>query len=124
MVWITKEMLNKHHACSFQVGLFAQQWPKGVEVSEESVDKAIRLGLNLSWLARRMPRPARRVFHGLMMVPESVYCAAADRASKRFYVAGATEEAEELYNDLMWEPERVYCEAVKRAFIAAAGLIT
>lgn len=48
---ITKALLESHHACPERVEVFEAQWPDGVEISKESLSKAIALGVPIEWLA-------------------------------------------------------------------------
>ena len=51
---ITREWLEGHDACRSQVDIFAAEWPDGVEITEESLNRAVALSLNLDWLAERV----------------------------------------------------------------------
>jgi len=51
---ITKKLLIEKEACADQVETFAREWPDGVEVYEAACLRAVRLGLDLDWAARRL----------------------------------------------------------------------
>jgi hypothetical protein len=48
---ITVEQLCEANACSEQVEVFAKEWPDGIEVTQDSVDRAVELDLDIGWLA-------------------------------------------------------------------------
>ena len=51
---LTGTKLEEFGACSNQVDLFNKTFPKGTAVSEASLEKAVRVGLYIEWLACRM----------------------------------------------------------------------
>ena len=48
---LTEAMLRSHHACEERVVIFALEWPDGCDVTEETLLRAIELGLNIVWFA-------------------------------------------------------------------------
>ncbi len=54
---ITARWLKKQKACSSQVVLFSAKWPHGAEPTEANLVEAPELGLDLCWLATKLPRP-------------------------------------------------------------------
>lgn len=46
---ITKEILKEKEACAEQLNIFIKQWPNGVEVTRENLEKAKEIGLDLVW---------------------------------------------------------------------------
>ena len=54
-MFITKELLELNGACSEHVAIFARQWPKGVEVTLESLNEAHAIGLDIFWLESLIP---------------------------------------------------------------------
>ena len=72
MTTITKKMLRG--ACKKQKAIFVQEWPKGAEATIENVQRAVELGLDLSWGTRlftpeakaeyeRQRTPIREAYH-------------------------------------------------------------
>ena len=57
---ITAKLLTQHGACPDQVAIVAREWPKGAEVTEAALLRAVELGLDIAWLARMIPAPRRR----------------------------------------------------------------
>ena len=51
---ITKEMLEAKNACEDQIELFERTFPNGVEVNDESVARAVSVGLDVVWAVRAL----------------------------------------------------------------------
>ena len=62
-MFITKELLELNGACSEHVAIFARQWPKGVEVTLESLNEAHAIGLDIFWLERLIPAIDRNAYY-------------------------------------------------------------
>ena len=48
---ITKTFLLEHHACSDQMKIFLEAFPKGAEITRSNIVLANKLNLDLNWLA-------------------------------------------------------------------------
>jgi len=48
---ITTELLRKKKACEEQVVIFEKEWPNGIEITLESLDKALELELDIDEFA-------------------------------------------------------------------------
>lgn len=48
---ITAEWLRERRACVAEVRIFEAEWPNGVAVTPESIERARKLNLDLAWLA-------------------------------------------------------------------------
>ena len=48
---ITREWLKSRYACSKDLAVFAAEWPDGVELSLEALNRAAELDLDLDWFA-------------------------------------------------------------------------
>lgn len=48
---ITAAWLRERDACAAEVRIFEAEWPEGVEVTPESIERARKLNLDLAWLA-------------------------------------------------------------------------
>jgi len=48
---VTTEDLRMLNACGDQVETFADEWPNGVEVTGDSLRRAVDLGLDIDWWA-------------------------------------------------------------------------
>ena len=56
---ITVEMLKAKDACENQVRIFAKEWPEGVRVTKQALERAVELGLDIDWAAQNLlPAPA------------------------------------------------------------------
>lgn len=51
---VTAKMLRKAHACEREVNLFEKEWPQGMVVNEANLERAIALGLDVDYGARRL----------------------------------------------------------------------
>lgn len=51
---IDSKWLVEHEACAEDLALFEEEWPEGGAVTKESLTRALELGLDLEWLARRI----------------------------------------------------------------------
>ena len=51
---ITKRQLHRLQACTEQVNLFTTEWPDGCEVNQANALRAIELGLDIDFLARKV----------------------------------------------------------------------
>lgn len=47
-MFVTKEDLIKLNACKRDLGIFTEEWPNGVEVTEESLGRAFKRGAQRS----------------------------------------------------------------------------
>jgi hypothetical protein len=60
---IDAKMLIAKNACAEHVAIFEGEWPNGVHVTREVCDRALELGLNLSWFACKfLSFTARRAY--------------------------------------------------------------
>jgi len=100
-MYITVNMLRAHGACETSVEIFATEWPKGVEVTEESCFRAIELGLDIDWAARTyLSEPYLREYHNRV----------------RPYVKDfnlALSRLEEFYDDAINPHKRAYLQAIE-----------
>ena len=61
---VTVEQLRAKRACTDQVKVFEQEWPDGVEITLEVLQRAVELELDLDWFACRfLPAPALEAYH-------------------------------------------------------------
>ncbi|GMV07384.1 MAG: hypothetical protein AMXMBFR53_36590 [Gemmatimonadota bacterium] len=51
---ITAKYLTKLGACEEQVAIVAKEWPIGAPITVPTIRKALRLGLDVDWLASRV----------------------------------------------------------------------
>ena len=93
---ITKELLEDIDACTNQVAIFAEEWPKGVELSLESVLRATELDLDIDWFAQ----------HFLSALAQKAYDEAIALAQK-------------AYDEVIAPAQKAYDEARAPALIAA-----
>jgi hypothetical protein len=80
------DTVHLHHlvgACEEQRALFQKTFPDGAPVNEDSVDKALAAGLDIIWLARLLPPPARLQYECMT---------AAARAARKQTIAAAAAE--------------------------------
>jgi hypothetical protein len=59
-VVITYNMLRNLDACSSQQSLFMQTFPDGAVLNKTNINKAIKAGLRISWLAIRVCPPSKK----------------------------------------------------------------
>ncbi len=57
---VTARQLRAKRACPKQVLIFKKEWQEGVEITEEVLQRAVELKLDLSWFALEfLPKPAQ-----------------------------------------------------------------
>ena len=57
---VTARQLRAKRACPNQVLIFKKEWQEGVEITEEVLQRAVELKLDLSWFALEfLPKPAQ-----------------------------------------------------------------
>lgn len=91
---ITLDMLQG--ACEDQLAVFAREWPDGADVTRQNLERAVALGLDISWAAEHL---------------------LTDPALKVYYEARAS--AWKVYNEAMAPALKVYNEAAAPTFILA-----
>ena len=87
---VTAEMLQAENACPDQVGIFAAEWPDGVEVTESTLARAHDLGLDVEWwVAHCLPAPIQAEYDKQMAPISAEYDKQVDtiRAEYRKQVA-------------------------------------
>ena len=97
---ITKKILRAHKACTSQVDIFAAEWPKGVDITEEVLRRALALKLDLDWAAwHLLSEPARKAYEEAKAPALKAYEEAMDLAVKAYgeakiaaFLAAATME--------------------------------
>ena len=115
---ITSKELKAKKACKDQIETFAVQWGDEVEVTEEVLQEAAELGLDLEWLILNFLSPAKcRDFHKIMtpalaVLNETRHPAQIDfhRGSIRTEEAlkRSIESAKAVYNETLAAAEVVY----------------
>lgn len=64
---VTVKELRDKGACKRQVRVFKKEWPKGVEITLEALERAVELELDLYWFADMfLPTPALADFDKAM----------------------------------------------------------
>ncbi len=64
---ITAKQLRAKGICEGQLVILEKEWPKGVKVTKEALDRANELELNLTWLADSfLSREANEAFEQAM----------------------------------------------------------
>lgn len=51
---IDSRWLVEHSACEEQIEIFKQEWPEGALVTRENLSRAIKIGLDLEWLIKKL----------------------------------------------------------------------
>jgi uncharacterized protein YeaC (DUF1315 family) len=71
---VTAENLERLYACPEQVAIMRSEWPDGVEVTKESLLRAMALGLDLNWWAQHaLPAPLRRAYEEALAPLQRAY---------------------------------------------------
>ena len=87
---ITKKILQAHEACTSQVDTFAAEWPKGVDITEEVLRRALALKLDLDWAAwHLLSEPARKAYEEATAPARKAYEEAKAPARKAYEEAKA-----------------------------------
>ena len=87
---ITHEFLRSRDACSEQCDLVEKHWPNGAPVTVPTFRKALRLGLNVEWLANLLPAPALAEYEAVKAPARAEYRAAIAPAWAEYQAARAT----------------------------------
>lgn len=103
---ITPAWLRARGACGEQVALLAQEWPNGAPVTRATLERALVLSLDIWWLSRFLPAPARRAYEEAT-------------ASVRRAYEEATAPARRAYDEATASLRRAYEEAVITALLIA-----
>ena len=111
---ITRAWLEERRACPDQVAVFAREWPKGAELNEANIRRALELHLDLSWLAERvLTAEPSRLYCEATAEADRLYCEATAEADRLY--CEATAERSRLYDEATAEPSRLYDEATAEA---------
>ena len=118
---ITADMLSEHKACTGQYELFCMTWPDGCKVTLEDCKKAVRLGFDIYWAARRLlgkaelktfdeaVATARKAYYEAIAPAQKAYNEATAPAQKEFDEAAAL--ALNAYNEAVAPARKAYREA-------------
>ena len=101
---VTAKQLRAKDACPDQVLIFEKEWPNGVEISQEVLQRAVEVHLDLDWFAFTfLPAPAREAYKKAIAPAWAAYIkatatawAAYDKATAREAYKKATATAEEV----------------------------
>jgi len=86
---VTSEMLREKDACEDQVLIFEREWSDGIDVTLDSLMRAIDLGLDLYWFAKNfLPAPA---FHKAIAPEREAYNKVIDREREVYHNTVAQE---------------------------------
>ena len=111
---ITAEQLIAKEACTQQVTIFKREWPKGVEITLESLERATKLGLSLNWFALKFLSPSvYKVYDNDIAPAVDIYNKTMASTYKTFLKA--TSLAYKDYNKAMASAQKVFDEAAVSA---------
>ena len=122
---ITAGMLREQLACTVQYELFCRTWPDGCKVTLKDCKKAVRLGFDIYWAARRLlgkaelktfdeaVATARKAYYEAVAPAQKAYNEATAPAQKEFDEAAAL--ALNAYDEAVAPARKAYEEAVAPA---------
>ena len=125
---ITAEALRQLHACSQQVELFEKTFPGGTNVTLAACRKALKVGLQLHWLATLFKGDIQKAYDEATATAQKAYNEATATAQKAYNEATATAlkayneavaPARKAYNEATATAQKALDEAVARAFYSA-----
>jgi len=88
---VTAKQLLTKDACKDQVDIFRKEWPKGVVVTEEVLQRAVELNLDLRWFALTfLPAPAWEAYNKAIATALAAFDKAIATALAAYYKATAT----------------------------------
>ena len=70
---ITAAWLRNHAACDAEVSIVEREWPGGAGCFAATARKAVRLGLDVGWLAQFLPATARAAYDEAVAPAEAAY---------------------------------------------------
>jgi len=87
---VTARKLRNKGACEVDVLIFEKEWPKGVEITLEVLQRAAELELGLDWFARAfLPKPARIAYLFATAPARNAYYVARNPGLATFYKTAA-----------------------------------
>jgi len=111
---ITVEWLKNRQACESQIAVFAEEWPKGVTVTRNSLLRAASLNLDVEWLAGQILKPpARKAYDEATAPAWKAYGKATASAWKAY--GEATASAWKAYGEAIASAQKAYDEAIASA---------
>ena len=83
---ITEKLLREHDKSCFEeaIALFTKHWPSGVTPNVRTLTKALKLGLDVSWLTRLLEGTALAEYEEAMKAVHAEYSRKAGPALKRY----------------------------------------
>jgi len=85
MMKVTANQLREKGACKNQVLTFKKEWPKGVEITLEVLERAIELKLDLDWFACNfLPAPTWEAYKKATDPAEAAYIKATAPAREAY----------------------------------------
>ena len=123
---ISTELLQACRACSGPVEQFAQEWPDGDVITEETIARAFDLGLDIVWLGEALfSGEALVAFRQEIAGASATYhaaCAAAKSIYHEHREAGMSiEEARREHADAVGPTHRAYQQAAVEALFAVGA---
>jgi hypothetical protein len=104
---ITAGLLRQHDACDDQVATFEREWPDGCVPTLAICHRALALGLDLDWAARKLlPATAAKAYDQATATAWNAY-------------AEAMAPARKAYNEAIAPAAKAYEEARAPAFVMA-----